>query len=121
MDFRILRNLHRAAVARTNPCRDRDIVRFYNDFREGLLEGDIAANDYSLADAWDHFVENGYQLRQEFNPEKRVNAFQLELLEDNQYVSTTAFTNLTGQIVYSRIMENFKQRRSGIGILHVQE
>lgn len=109
MDFRILRNLHRAAVARTNPCRDRDIVRFYNDFREGLLEGDIAANDYSLADAWDHFVENGYQLRQEFNPEKRVNAFQLELLEDNQYVSTTAFTNLTGQIVYSRIMENFKQ------------
>lgn len=108
MDFRVLRNLHQAAISRTNPRRDTDIGRFYGDFRKALIEGEISSSDFSLADAFDNFVENGFQLRQEFNPEKRANAFNLELLEDNQYVSTTAFTNLTGQIVYSRIMENFK-------------
>lgn len=108
MKLDILRRQHQAAISRTNPCREDDVVRFYDDFRQGLLEGEINADDFSLADCWDNFVADGYQLRQEFNPQKRVNAFRSEVLEDNGYVSTTAFTNITGQIIYSRILENAK-------------
>lgn len=109
MNIKELRRRHQAATSRTNLCRIRDTEKFYSDFREALCEGHLDCNDFSIAEAFDEFVEGGYQLRQEFNTNKRANTFdRMELLEAGDYVSTTAFTNITGQIVYSKIMENFK-------------
>ena len=107
MDVLKLRNLHRAATSRTNKAREGDIVKFYTELRTALMEGELAPEDFHIADVFDAFVENGFQLRQEFNPNKRVNAFRGELMEDGGYISTTAFTNITGQVIYSKIMENF--------------
>lgn len=107
MNILALRNLHKAAISRTNKARETDIVKFYTELRTALLEGELAPEDFHIADVFDAFVENGFAMRQEFNPNKRANQFKMELLEDNGYVSTTAFTNITGQIIYSKIMENF--------------
>lgn len=107
MNIQRMRQLHQAATSRTNRNRANDTVKFYSEFRQALLEGELSHNEFSLAEAFDNFVEDGHALRQEFNPNKRVNGIQMELLEDNQSVSTTAFTNITGQIVYSKIMEVF--------------
>ncbi len=110
MNILQLRNLHRAATSRTNQFRESDTVRFYTDFRTALLEGELSHDEFSIADVFDHFVEDGHELRQKFNPNKRVNdSINMELLEDAAYVSTTAFTNITGQIVYSKVMENWNR------------
>lgn len=107
MKLRNLRDHYQAAVSRTNKNRETDVIRFYDNFTEGLLNGDIDPSSYSLAEAFDLFVQDGFSLRQEFNPNKRVNPFRSDLLENANVISTTAFTNITGQIVYSMILQSF--------------
>lgn len=70
---------------------------------EGLREGQVRAHEFSLAALFDTFVEDGRTVRESFNP--RYRGHGEALLEGPEAVSTTHFAKITGQIVYSTVLE----------------
>ena len=93
-----LRRLHEAA------CRDRNPRRFFADLSEGLEKKEIRPNEFSIRQLFENFVEDGRELADSFNPRHGGGV----LLMEAGAVDTSAFSNITGQIVYSAIMENYQ-------------
>ena len=87
-------------------CRDRNEGQFFADVKEGLELGHLKPHDFSVSQLFDNFVENGHELRMSFNP--RYGDASVPLLEAGGPVHTGHFANITGQIVYSMIMEAYR-------------
>ncbi|MCA9218717.1 MAG: hypothetical protein KDA71_00240, partial [Planctomycetales bacterium] len=93
-----LRRLHEAA------CRDRNPRRFFADLSEALEKKELRPSEFSIRQLFENFVEDGRELADSFNP--RGNG-GVQLMESGA-VDTSAFSNITGQIVYSAIMESYQ-------------
>lgn len=87
------------SLARTSKKAD----KFMEDFREGLRSGQIDDSRISVASLWDALVEDGYEARRMFDPKNSDSS----LMEDASTVSTAHFANITGQIVYNRMLDAF--------------
>lgn len=72
---------------------------------EGLREGHVRPADFSIRSLFDTFVEDGRTIRESFNP--RYQGHGVPLMEGPDAVSTSHFSNITGQIVYSQVLEAF--------------
>jgi hypothetical protein len=90
-----------SAAQRGEHGHNRELV----SLTEALRSGKMRPHDFSLQQLFDEFV--GESVRKTFNP--RFNghgsAPLSPLLEDVSAVSTTHFSNITGQIVYSTVLE----------------
>lgn len=85
--------------------RDRTPERFYQHFEEGVRAGHLDfERDLSLRCLFEEIVPHGRELVESFNPN---NLTQINLMEAADVVSTTHFANITGQIVYSRVLDSF--------------
>lgn len=84
--------------------KDRTPVRFFMDLREALKKGEVTPDEFSLAQLFDHFVENGRELRDSFDP-KRVGETDMILLESAGAIDTAAFANISGQLIYTTVLE----------------
>ena len=71
---------------------------------EALREGHLAPHDFSLRDLAESLVPDGRQWLAELDPSRGGAA----LLEAGEAVDVTAFTNITGQLVYSKILEGMR-------------
>src|SRR5690606_27333665 len=67
---------------------------------EGLRERHVRPEDFSIRALFETFVEDGRELVATFNP--RYQGHGVPLLEAGGAVSTSHFSNITGQIVYTR-------------------
>lgn len=85
--------------ARLNP--------FYAEFPTWLAKGQIKAEDVSMGHVFEEFVPNGRELRRSYDT-RNINTQDQLLLEANGSVDTSAFSNVYGQVVYSKIMERWK-------------
>lgn len=94
-----LRRLHEAA------CRDRNPRRFFADLSEALEKKELRPNEFSIRKLFENFVEDGRELADSFNP--RGNG-GVNLMESGSAVDTSAFSNITGQIMYTAIMDNYR-------------
>jgi len=64
--------------------------------------GGIKADEFSIRDLFEHLVENGREALEQLNPRNpAVNAMEAD-------VDTSLFSNITGQIVYSKILEAYE-------------
>jgi len=70
---------------------------------EGLRERHVRPEDFSIRALFETFVEDGRELVATFNP--RYQGHGVPLLEAGGVVSTSHFSNITGQIVYTRVLE----------------
>jgi len=85
--------------------RDRRPDRFFADLQEGLTEKHIdVGRDHSIRYLFEEFVEDGHELVETFNPRNRGSVHIVEAAD----VSTADFANITGQIVYSRVLDSFE-------------
>ena len=84
--------------------KERAPERFYNDLREAFAKGELRSEDFSLKRLFTTFVEDGHQIVESFDPRSGGNSVQLR--EAN--VETSAFSNITGQIVYNELMQAFE-------------
>lgn len=88
-----IKRLYEAAV------RDRQPSRFFDEFQEALDKGEVKPGDFSVRQLFETFVEDGPSIASEWrhSPESRKS-----LLEAG--VNTTAFSNITGQLMVNEVM-----------------
>ncbi len=98
-------NYQRGARLLEAARRDNAPEKFFDDFATGLEKGEWKADDFQIREVFEHFVPGGSELAKSFNP-RRDSGFRL--MEANSAVDTSAFSNITGQIVYSAMMEKFR-------------
>lgn len=94
-----LRRLYEAAE------RDRTPNRFFEDFGSMLADrGGYKPDDFSIRQLFEQFVPDGRELVDSWNPRQGGG---VSLLEAGDAVQTAAFANISGQIVYSSILEKY--------------
>lgn len=84
--------------------RDRNREKFFEDFAEMLASGEAKPEDFSLRQLFEQFVPNGRELVDSWNPRQGGG---VNLLEAGDAVQLGAFANITGQIVYSAVLEKY--------------
>jgi hypothetical protein len=73
---------------------------------EALDQGQLKPDDFSLRDLAESLVPNGHDWVRMLDPR---NSGGVGLLEAGEGVDLTAFLNVTGQLVYSKILEAYTQ------------
>jgi hypothetical protein len=73
---------------------------------EALDEGHLRPEDFSLRDLAEALVPDGHEWVRLLDPR---NAGGVSLLEAGEAVDVTAFLNITGQVIYSKILEAYTQ------------
>lgn len=85
--------------------RDRNEGRFFADLKEGLDEGHLKPQDFSIRDLFEEFVPDGREIISSWNPRNGGGKTGVQLLEAN--VQTSDFSNITGQIVFTTVLDAF--------------
>jgi hypothetical protein len=74
---------------------------------EALREKKLRPEDFSFRDLAEALVPDGHQWVRQLDP--RNSSSGVNLLEAGDGVDVTAFLNVTGQVIYSKIMEGYQQ------------
>ncbi len=82
-----------------------DARRTCEDLLEGLRAGHLRGEELSLRGLFEALVEDGRELLRLLDPRQSGGA---SLVEAAGAVDTSAFSNITGQIVYSKALEAFR-------------
>jgi hypothetical protein len=81
---------------------------------EALAEGHLKPEDFSLRDLAEGLVPDGHQWVRALDPR---NAGGVNVLEAGEGVDVTAFLNVTGQVIYSKILEAYTQEAFAVSKL----
>ena len=73
---------------------------------EALTQGHLRPEDFSLRDLAEGLIPDGHQWIRMLDPR---NAGNISILEAADGVDVTAFLNVTGQIIYSKILDSYAQ------------
>ncbi len=99
----------------TTTIKYRDLKRRYDlegparavaHFAEALRIKDLRPEDFSIRDLAEGLVPDGREWIRSLDPASNDSA---NIMEAGDGVDTTAFLSLTGQVVYSKIMESYTQ------------
>jgi hypothetical protein len=82
------------------------VERTVAHLRESINAKELRPEDFSLRDLAEGLVPDGYEWVRMLDPR---NSGGVNLLEAGDGVDTTAFLNITGQVIYSKIMEAYTQ------------
>ena len=86
--------------------RDRAENRFWGDLREEIQGGSLRPQDFRLREIFEEFVDGGREIVSSWSPRSGGGSGGVMLSEES--VNTAAFANITGQIVFSAMMEAFE-------------
>lgn len=84
--------------------RDGKAGQFFEDFQEGLVKQQIPADRISLRSLFTELVKDGYELVETFKPTHQGT----QLAESVDVVDSSDFSHITGQIVFSRVLQGFR-------------
>ncbi|MCL2347130.1 MAG: hypothetical protein FWC50_02595 [Planctomycetaceae bacterium] len=73
---------------------------------EALSNGDLKPDDFSIRDLAEGLIPDGHQWVRELDPRSGSGISVTEAIEA---VDVTAFLNISGQVVYSKILESYNQ------------
>lgn len=88
--------------------RDGQEELFWEEIRDMAEDGDIRSRDLSLRNAFRCLVEDGNEILASFAPSERHSSSRVMLTEAGSGIDTSAFANITGQIVYSEVLSAFE-------------
>jgi hypothetical protein len=77
-----------------------------NHLSEALREGHLKPEDFSLRDLAEALVPDGREWVRMLDPRS---AGSVSVLEAGDGIDTTAFLNISGQVIYSKILEAYQQ------------
>lgn len=72
---------------------------------EALAEGHLKPEDFSIRDLAEGLVPDGHEWVRNMDPR---NAGGVNLMEAGEGVDVTAFLNITGQVIYSKILDAYR-------------
>lgn len=87
--------------------RDRTPERFFEDFEGALRSGSVQAGDISIRSIFENFVADGAEIANSWNPTGDNNGVMLCELRESGAVDTSAFSRISGQVVYSEVLKAF--------------
>ena len=91
--------------------KDRNERRFFDDMGAAIRDKQVRAEEFGIRNLFESMVDDGAELVQYFNPRAAgVSEVNVALLEAQGQVSTAAFANITGQIVYSAMLDEFQSQ-----------
>ena len=99
--------IHARKLARDLQLRrqDRQEHVFWTELHEALEEKWMQPKEFSWRDMFEYFVPHGHEIVTSWNP--RHGGGGIMLHEAGDAVTTSDFSNITGQIVYSQVLEEF--------------
>lgn len=100
INHRQLRRLYEAA------CRDRKPWLFESELRVALEKRELDVYDFRLSKLFEEFVPDGRELLEYYNPRNRGGYQIFEATAD--VVSSSMFSNITGQIVYNAMLRGYQ-------------
>lgn len=104
VNYASLRRLHESAERER---RDGEPNRCLQEIEVALQSGDLKPSDFRIRPLFESLVEDGPELINDFfRPGSPEQSFTK--LVEADVVNTAAFANITGQIVYSRILEAYQ-------------
>lgn len=83
-----------------------DIGPTVSHLTEALQSGDLHPNDFSIKELFEELVNGGTDIVKSWDPRRR-GVQTINLVEAGNAVDTSMFSNITGQIVYSALLEAF--------------
>ena len=86
--------------------KEKNEHKFWESFHKGLESGDFKPEHVSLRETFEHFVEDGREIINSWNPRK-VGGFQSGIHLHESNINTATFSNITGQIIYSTFLQAF--------------
>lgn len=87
--------------------RDNQAHLFFEDMRLALEQKHLTERDFSLKQLFENFVDNGRELVESWQPNSINGGYSVQALEAANAVSTSHFSNIIGQIMFTRVMEEF--------------
>lgn len=94
-----LRRLYEAAE------RDRNPNRFFDELRLGFEKKEVKPEDFSVRQLLEQFIDGGREMVATWDPRQGgTGGHNLALLEAAGEVNSAAFSNITGQLVFSAIL-----------------
>ena len=98
--------------------KDKQEARFFGDLREALEKGELKGEDFSIRQLFENFVSDpatgapvGRELADAWAPQLRESAPSLTALVEAGAVETSAFSNITGQIIYNTILNAYQDEQ----------
>jgi len=73
---------------------------------EALNNGDLKADDFSLRHLAEGLIPDGHQWVRQLDPRSGSG---VTILESSEALDVTAFLNISGQVIYSKILESYNQ------------
>lgn len=110
MNYKELGRQYRAAV------KDRNVGVFVNEINDAISAKELRPRDFSIRQLFESLVEDGYEMVQSWSPRSGGQGVMLHeadartpahLLEAGATL-TSAFSNITGQIFYSAVLEAYE-------------
>lgn len=96
-----LRRLYEAAN------RDGKPDRFTNELATAFEKKELKASDFSIRQIYEHFLPDGRELVNSWNPRSGGDGASLASILENDAVKTAAFSNISGQVFYNATLEAF--------------
>ncbi len=84
---------------------DGNADRYWDDLALAIEKGEMAPQDFRLADVFDNFVEDGMEIRNSWSMRRRGRTSDQGINLVEAGVSTANFANITGQIIYSQVLQ----------------
>lgn len=101
-----LRRLYEAAV------KDRAPDKFFDEFDEALRTKQVRLDEFSIRQLFEHFIPDGREIVDSWSPRHGGSgAINLPLLEESGAVTAGAFSRISGQLVYSEILDSFQSEQ----------
>lgn len=86
--------------------RDRREDRFWSDVEGAISTQAYTPEDFSIAELFEQFVESGHEIVRSWSPRHGGGRTGIQLYEAG--VDTSAFANITGQVVFSQVLQVFQ-------------
>lgn len=85
--------------------RDGDRNKFFEDIRQGLESKALKPEDFSIRQLFENFVDGGREIVDSWNPQHGGGG--VNLVENATVVDTSAFSNITGQIAFTKMKDAY--------------
>jgi hypothetical protein len=102
-----LRRLYDAAV------KDRTPDRFFDEFEEALRTKQVGLDDVSIRQLFEQFIPDGREIVDSWSPRHGGgnDSHRLALAEETGAVTAGAFSRISGQLIFSAILDSFRSEQ----------